>query len=229
MYLKYFLKLSHGNSAVDQGDLVNTGTHLVDRKVNYVASVSIEFYWKEIGIGVTVGRKELASWSKSWQGWGSSSLVSLRWEGRSTGSTGWNLQMSNSQWERESLRQRLESRLHSFQVWQTWDALAKSRGSSTCPNISRITFVFNQLLTPFLILSLFTFLSLSLSLFASFDSLFSFHLSIFSYSCFSFTFFLFLYFPSFLFCLVFLLCSFPFFLSLIQKQGDDRNMMTFSK
>ena len=34
MYLKYFLKLSHGNSAVDQGDLVNTDTHLVERKVN---------------------------------------------------------------------------------------------------------------------------------------------------------------------------------------------------
>ena len=33
-YLKYFLKLKHGNSAGGQGDLLNTGTNLVDRKVN---------------------------------------------------------------------------------------------------------------------------------------------------------------------------------------------------
>ena len=33
-YLKYFLKLKHGNSAGGKGDLLNTGTNLVDRKVN---------------------------------------------------------------------------------------------------------------------------------------------------------------------------------------------------
>ena len=33
-YLKYFLKLKHGNSAGGKGDLLNTGTHLVYRKIN---------------------------------------------------------------------------------------------------------------------------------------------------------------------------------------------------
>ena len=142
-----------------------------------------------------MGRRELARWSKSWEGWGSSSLVSLRWGGRSTGSTGWNLQMPNSQCERGSLLQRLASRLHSFQLWQTWDALAKSRGSSTCPNISRITFVFNK--DSFFSFFFFSLPFLSFHLYFLF---FRFHLSLFS-------FFLFFY---FLFLSLFSILIFPF-------------------